>query len=101
MLQRAGGWCEPVQKLIAIWFPSRFCESLPISNETRLPPLRAVTLSEVESDLPSREGNQGGTANVNSSLRSFDLGDFLIFIVTDFLQTLKQEAFYYEQDPNQ
>ena len=25
-LQRAGGWCEPVWRMLAIWFPSRFCK---------------------------------------------------------------------------
>ena len=25
-LQRAGGWCEPELKGLAIWFLSRFCE---------------------------------------------------------------------------
>ena len=28
MLQRAGGRCEPVQKELAVWFPSRSCERL-------------------------------------------------------------------------
>ena len=27
-LQRAGGRCEPVQKGLAVWFPSRSCERL-------------------------------------------------------------------------
>ena len=26
LLQRAGGWCEPVQRELAVCFPSWFCE---------------------------------------------------------------------------
>ena len=41
MLQRAGGWCEPVRKISAICFPSRFCKRVKRpSNGTRLPPLQ-------------------------------------------------------------
>ena len=60
-----------------IWFLSWSCERLRASNKSRLPPLQGRTLLEVCEWSPKGD-NQGGTANVNSSLRSVGLRDFFV-----------------------
>ena len=47
-----------------------------VSNEIRLPPLRAGSYLRPRV-ISRKRDNQGGTANVHSSLRSCDLRDFL------------------------
>ena len=67
-LQRAGGWCEPVRKNEAVWFPSRFCEQ-PSGSVMKpgFPRYRDRTCWSLKR-LPFGS-NQGGTTDFYSSLR--------------------------------
>ena len=72
-LLRAGGWWKPVQSLGMIWFLSRPCETAVMGHGGSR--YRAGLCWKSVRDLPLGD-NQGGTANVNSSLRSCDLRAF-------------------------
>ena len=67
-LQRAGGWCEPVRKNEAVWFPSRFCEQ-PSGSVMKpgFPRYWDRTCWSLKR-LPFGS-NQGGTTDFYSSLR--------------------------------
>ena len=75
--QRADGWCESAQTVLMIWFLSWPCERFTVINEARSPRYRLGFCLESESDSSLPENNQGGTANVDSSLRPKGLRDLL------------------------
>ena len=98
-LQRAGGWCEPVRKNEAVWFPSRFCER-PSGSVMKpgFPRYRDRTCWSLKW-LPFGS-NQGGTTDFYSSLRSVcDLRDFFVLLTWRIILLCHERIFYFNFAP--